>query len=217
MIRKIFGILEIPFVYDLSQTLLAPGATKLLNRLFKKVFQRTAGLVLDVGCGPKLKTPRPEGLLVGVDINPSYIRKYTGGFLDEDPDTVLRPPPGRNCLGFVASADTLPFPDGVFEEARSSAFFHHVDDSRTARVLGEMRRCLRPGGRIVVWDAALPQRPWARPLAWLTFRMDRGRYMRTQEQLLRVFQEGCPGEWRWERHTYTYTGMELLFLQYVKK
>jgi SAM-dependent methyltransferase len=216
MLRGIYRLLEIPFIYELATSLLAPGGRRLIKPLHQKAFRASTGRVLDVGCGPSLNTPAPQGLIVGVDINPSYVRQYTGGFVDQEPQLIFNPPPARQRLGFVVSADQLPFPDGSFDEARSNAIFHHLPEAVALKALQEMKRCLRPGGRIVLLDAVWPEKAWKRPLAWLTLRFDRGTFVRSQEQMLRLSQEACPGDWKWERRTITYTGMEYLCLEYIK-
>jgi ubiquinone/menaquinone biosynthesis C-methylase UbiE len=54
----------------------------------------------------------------------------------------------------VASADALPFPDAVFDVALSTVMLHHVPrDVRVAAVL-EMRRVLKPAGRVLLVDFA---------------------------------------------------------------
>src|SRR5581483_5423046 len=141
MIEKIYRILEIPFVYKLSQSLIVPGSRHLTPPFHKEVFKQKAGRVLDVGCGPALNTPEPEGLIVGVDVNPAYIKKYTGGFVDEEPPLIFHPPDSRRRLGYVASADSLPFPDGSFDEARTNAIFHHLPREVAIKAVQEMKRC----------------------------------------------------------------------------
>ena len=214
--RKIYAILEIPWVYRLAGWLLAPGAPQGLAPLMEKAFGKSRGLVLDMGCGPELNTPEPEGLLVGADVIEKYVRSYTGGYLDEDPGLVSCPPPGRKRLGYLLSAGNLPFQSGSFDEARCVAVFHHLTDLEAGKALREMNRCLRSGGRLVIMDAVLPRRAWLRPLAWLTLKLDRGRHVRKQDQLQNLCQEACPGDWQWERRTYTYTGMEFLYLYCLK-
>lgn len=217
MIKRIYKLLEIPWFYRFVGKLLGPGGATLSKPVYQKVFNRSAERVLDIGCGPKLNTLEPSGLLVGVDINESYLRQYTGGFLDQDTQLVLNPPASRRRLGFLASGDHLPFNDGIFDEVRTSSFFHHLSDKEAAQALKEMNRCLRMGGRMVIFEDVFPFHAWVRPLAWLIRRMDRGRHMRYQEALLKLCQESCPGSWEWFRFTYTYTGMEYLCLQYFKK
>jgi SAM-dependent methyltransferase len=183
--------------------------------MFKKVFRPSRGSVLDVGCGPTLITPKPDGLLVGVDVNESYLRKYTGGFLDQDPQAVSSPP--RTCLGFLAPAEHLPFADDSFDEARATGFLHHLPQENAAGAIREMHRCLRRGGRLIVLEDVWPRRAWTRPIAWLIRRLDRGEYMRTEEELLALFQEARPGNWEYRRFTYTLVGHELLWLSQVKE
>jgi len=217
MFNRIYRILEIPFVYKLASILLAPGGYHLIKPLHRKAFGQSSGRVLDVGCGPTLNTPEPKGLIVGVDVNPAYIHQYTGGFVDEDPQLIFTPPISCRHLGFVASADKLPFADGSFDEARSNAIFHHLPDDVALKAIKEMCRCVRSGGRIVILDAVFPVKAWTRPIAWLTLRLDRGRYARSQEDMLELAQKSCPGSWDWERRTTTYTGQEFLCMQYIKE
>ncbi len=217
MVNRIYRLLEVPSIYRLANAVLAPGWSHLIGPLYQRVFGHSTGRVLDVGCGPGLKTPRPKGLLVGIDVNSSYIKDFTGGFLDQDAGLVCRPPAGRECLGYVASADQLPFPEDSFDEARTSLVFHHLPRVVAVRAVQEMVRCVRKGGRVILLDLVWPRKAWARPLAWLTLSLDRGRFMRSQEELLALTQEACPGSWNWERCTGTYTGMEYLCLQMEKK
>jgi SAM-dependent methyltransferase len=217
LLTTLYDWLEIPWIFRLSQVLLAPGKPWLFKRMFKHVFKPSWGSVLDVGCGPRLVTPKPEGLLVGVDVNAAHLRKYTGGFLDQDPRAVFSPPPSRRRLGFLASADHLPFDDDSFDEARATGFLHHLPHENAVEAIREMHRCLRKGGRLIVLEDVWPRRGWARPIAWLIRRLDRGAYMRTQEELLALFQEARPGNWEWRRFTYTFVGHELLYLSRVKQ
>lgn len=52
---------------------------------------------------------------------------------------------------FEAEFDRLPFADQSFDAAVYNASLHYSSDY--SRTLGEARRCLRPGGRIVVLDS----------------------------------------------------------------
>lgn len=184
--------------------------------VYQRIFASSEGKVLDVGCGPAPHTPNPKGLIVGVDINEEYLRKYTGGFIDTDLEILAQPAFIHRRLGYLASADQLPFKDDFFDEVRSSSVFHHLPNQMVIRTVQEMNRCLRPGGRIVVFEDVWPIRPWTRPLAWLTRRLDRGKFMRRQEDLVSLIQIACPGSWKSERFTYTYTGLEYLSMIYTK-
>jgi SAM-dependent methyltransferase len=217
MRKFLYQLLEIPIIYRVVTMILGPGGQYLRNKINKKVFNPPFRKALDVGCGPFATTPAPLELLVGLDINEDYIKKYTGGYIDANPSLVLNPPPDRRRLGYVASAIQMPFADGSFDEIRSVSFFHHMSDDETEQTLKEIFRCTRPGGRFILFDMVRPLRPWTRPIAWFVVNFDRGRYVRTEKQLVAIFQKACPGVWQWKRYTYTFTGLELLCLQYNKQ
>jgi demethylmenaquinone methyltransferase/2-methoxy-6-polyprenyl-1,4-benzoquinol methylase len=63
-----------------------------------------------------------------------------------------------------ADAVALPFPDESFDVACISFALHEMPRSIRHRALREMRRVVRPGGRIVVVDWGLPKRQFS---SWL--------------------------------------------------
>ena len=95
--------------------------------------------VLDAGCGsgPLMEALRSGGAVVsGFDLSPAMV-ELARGRLGEDAD--------------VRVADLgapLPYPDGAFDVVVASLSLHYVEDWASA--LGELRRVLRPGGRLVV-------------------------------------------------------------------
>lgn len=107
--------------------------------------------VLDLGCGTgtyasMLKQAFPAARVVGVDADEQALgiarRKAAGLRLD---------------IEFRrADARRLPFPDAAFDAAAASLFFHHLEDRDKLAVLGEMHRCMKPGGTLVLadWDKA---------------------------------------------------------------
>jgi SAM-dependent methyltransferase len=53
----------------------------------------------------------------------------------------------------VGDGTRLPFPNDGFDLVYCVAVLHHVaDEDAVQRVLGEMVRVARPGGRVLVWD-----------------------------------------------------------------
>jgi ubiquinone/menaquinone biosynthesis C-methylase UbiE len=217
MMKFLYRFLEIPVIYQIVGFILGPGGPYLRKKINQKVFNPPFRKALDVGCGPAPTTPEPLELLVGLDVNEDYIKQYTDGYVDTDPQLVLNPPPSRKRLGYIASATQMPFADGSFDEVRSVSFFHHLSDADTEKTLKEMYRCIHVGGRLIMFDAVWPKRAWTRPVSWFVAKYDRGRYFRTEEQMVAVFKKACPGDWQWKRYTYTFTGLELLCLQYIKK
>lgn len=104
--------------------------------------------VLDVGCGKGHWTRTlarlvpPGARVVGVDREPQWIDDANARVAD---DGVSQP------HGFsVADATALPFPDASFDVVTCQTLLIHVAD--VGVVLAEMRRVLRPGGRVVALE-----------------------------------------------------------------
>ena len=101
--------------------------------------------VLDVACGTGAlmerllaRTPSPRSV-AGVDLSRQMLqqtRRKIG-------------PDGRTAFE-QADAGALPFPDGTFDAAVCVNSFHYFP--RPAKALREMRRVLRPGGRLFLMD-----------------------------------------------------------------
>lgn len=75
---------------------------------------------------------------------------------------------GQLPAGLAADALSLPFPSAHFAGASVSFGLRNVAD--LDRALAELRRALRPGGRLVVLEFALPEGTLVRPLYLFYFR-----------------------------------------------
>jgi SAM-dependent methyltransferase len=119
------------------------------NNLFNAYYARpemirlagdVAGLeVLDAGCGsgPLMDALRAEGALVsGFDLSPAMV-DLARQRLGEEAD-----------LRVADLGAPLPYPDKAFDLVAASLSLHYVKD--WAPVLAELRRVLRPGGRLIV-------------------------------------------------------------------
>jgi SAM-dependent methyltransferase len=98
--------------------------------------------VLDVGCGWAYGThwTRAEGCVAaGVDLGLDQLR-WARAVLD----------PGRGLLLAQANARALPLRDASFDRAVSVETMEHVFRPDRARVLEEVARVLRPGGRLAL-------------------------------------------------------------------
>jgi SAM-dependent methyltransferase len=109
--------------------------------------------ILDMGCGPGfyaaeiLQEVGEEGSVVGVDTSAAML------------GVAANRVKGRPNADFrQADATGLPVADGEFDAALSVQVLEYVADATAA--LRELRRALRPGGRLVVWDV-----DWA-TLSW---------------------------------------------------
>ena len=72
-------------------------------------------------------------------------------------------PPGWSVR--LADARRLPFGDAEFDVVSASYLLHVLPDADLPLVVAELRRVLRPGGRLVTVTPAIPERGVARPLA----------------------------------------------------
>jgi SAM-dependent methyltransferase len=95
--------------------------------------------ILDAGCGagPLLAALRDRGAIVtGFD--------KSAGMLD-----LARRRLGDDAdLQVAELGNPLPFPDDTFDDVTASLVLHYLEDWRPA--LGELRRVLKPGGRLIV-------------------------------------------------------------------
>ncbi|HEX8455436.1 MAG TPA: class I SAM-dependent methyltransferase [Longimicrobium sp.] len=110
-----------------------------------------AGALLDVGCGTALLLDALRGWgvtperYVGADPSPEMLRVAAGRIGD-----------GARAALVCAPAEALPFEDGAFDTVASVSSLHYWTNAEAG--LREMRRVLRPGGRVIVAD-------WARDFA----------------------------------------------------
>jgi SAM-dependent methyltransferase len=100
-----------------------------------------AGALLDVGCnvGELLghcRALRPALRLAGVDMNADAVARARAAV----PDADVR----------AAGAERLPFDDAAFDCVTCIEVLEHVPAPRRRDALAEMRRVLRPGGRLVL-------------------------------------------------------------------
>ena len=217
MERSVFyRLLKFPLIYFLSQKLLAPGAGCLLKKHYKNIFNKPRGWVLDVGCGPSLTTPLPNGIIVGIDINQLYVKKYTDVGIYTNPHYKRLYAGKLKRLGIVCSADSLPFHDNMFDESRCVGLLHHLPTESALSTIMEMIRCTRAEGKIIILDSVWPKIPFSRPIAWLTRRFDRGEWVRPEDELLKFASTAYSGNWHHIRFTYSYTGLEALLLTMQK-
>ena len=189
------GILEVPAIYRMSQWIFAPGAEMVLTRQMCRLLSELPAQadLLDVGCGPESWLFRHGLKPTGLDISERYVAEWEK----------------KGARAVVGSADALPFPEKSFGGIWSIGLLHHLSDETVRRMLQECERvCRHEGGYVAILDAVLPRSKWRRPVAHAIRRMDRGRFMRTEQQLKMLLSPAY--RWQTQRLTYTLTGLELL-------
>ena len=127
------GLEQIPWAYDFGMHLL-PG----LKRWRKQLAAMARGRVLEVGCGTGWMFPLYDKDidLTGLDPNAASLHRAR-----------KRGPEARLVVG---SVEHLPFPADHFDTVVSSLVFCSVPDP--ARGLAEIRRVLKPDGRLVMLE-----------------------------------------------------------------
>ena len=117
-----------------------------------------SGLDVCCGTGAAMRFLRPlcRERVVGLDFSAGMLAEARRRLADA---------PGTAALEFVrAEARAMPF-DAAFDVAVSFGAFGHFLPRDQPRLVGEIRRALRPGGRFVF--VAAPRPPWWSPGYWL--------------------------------------------------
>ncbi|MFC4126242.1 class I SAM-dependent methyltransferase [Nocardia rhizosphaerae] len=130
-----------------------------------RVYRRLAELsgakpgdqVLDIGCGTGYLTRRMAAL-VG-----------TGTVVGLDPSAIVLDRARRitgepNCTYTVGVAESLSAEDDSFDVVDNCLMLHHLPHELRATALAEMRRVLRPGGRLLIGEFRPPANPIGRHL-----------------------------------------------------
>ncbi len=139
--------------YDLLVFLFTLGQVGRLRSRTADLAQLTPGqAVLDVGCGTgdlTLEVYRrvgSSGPVAGIDAAPEMV-------------ACARQKARRRHMAIdfrVEPMEALSFADQTFNVVVSSLVFHHLPDALKRRALAEIRRVLKPGGRLLLVDLLGP-------------------------------------------------------------
>ena len=141
--------------------------------------------LLDLGCGPGTTASHlpDETLYVGVDISPKYVDQAQKRLQSERHFLA-----GSNVLcADVASVNWQNYEP--FDIAIAFGLLHHLSDEIAQSMLATVSKLLAPDGRIVCIDPV-----FTNPQQWLDrwlVSMDRGRHVRTPEQMKKLFPDGA--------------------------
>lgn len=133
--------------------LLAPFEKRALGRwrrlVWESVPREGLGLEVGAGTGANFSLHPPASRVAATDLSPRMLSR-----------AAPRRSPGTAVA--VADAMALPFPDGTFDWAAETLVFCEVPEPVAG--LHEVRRVLRPGGRLVMLEHVRPG-GWAGRLA----------------------------------------------------
>lgn len=137
--------------YDLASWLMSFGKAGSIRRAALELAGPEAGeSVLDVGCGTgtlaiaAAAKVGPSGEVQGIDASPEMIEVARRKAEKQAPKSSFQP-------GLI---ETIPFPDDRFDLVLNTLMLHHLPDDLKRKGLAEMRRVLKPGGRLLVVDFA---------------------------------------------------------------
>jgi ubiquinone/menaquinone biosynthesis C-methylase UbiE len=141
--------------YDLLAWLLTRGRERELRERFISLADlRTGDAVLDIGCGTgtlAIAASRhvgAAGSVHGIDASPSMIARAQRKAAKAAVDATFE----------VAAAESLPFPDAAFDVVLSTLMLHHLPRKTRQQCAAEIKRILKPGGRVLAVDFGGSQR-----------------------------------------------------------
>lgn len=110
--------------------------------------------VLDLGCGTGtlallISEHEPGCEVTGLDADPDILRLARAKAEEHGADIEFQ----------EALSTEMPFEDASFDRVLSTLFFHHLMPADKRATLAEIRRILKPGGRLCVADFGRPADP----------------------------------------------------------
>jgi len=144
------------FTRQAAQFAHSPAARneEIVERILRLARLSPSDTALDVACGPGVLAcalARHAGRATGIDLTPAMLDQARA----TQADAGL-----TNLQWDLGDVTAMPYPAGTFSAVTCRFAFHHFPEP--LRVLREMRRVARPGGRIVVADSApIPEKAGA--------------------------------------------------------
>jgi ubiquinone/menaquinone biosynthesis C-methylase UbiE len=157
-------VLHSAAIYDLQVWLATLGR----ERTFREKILRLARLepgesVLDVGCGTGIlaiiakRLIGPTGTMYGIDASPEMLARAGKKAKKAGVKVIFK----------NAHAEALPFPDAQFDAVMATVMLHHLPRNVRQQCACEIRRVLKPGGRVLAVDCGGPAQPRKRRFAHL--------------------------------------------------
>jgi len=166
-VRRVAGVFEsVAPKYDLMNDLMSLGQHRLWKAFTIEMSGvRAGGRVLDIAGGSGdlarafARRVGPTGEVWLTDINRAMLAVGRDRLLDDG--MVI---PVAQC-----DAERLPFPADRFDCATVAFGLRNM--THKDRALAEMRRCLKPGGRLLVLEFSKVWKPLEKPYDWYSFKV----------------------------------------------
>lgn len=175
-----YRLLEISACYDFFQTIV--GSTSYIHRILGKTFaDPQIRNVIDLGCGTGSKTPflNSEMKYLGVDISEEYIARASSRDSAAKRTYIVS---DLSVPGWLRATD--------FEQPTlvlAMGIFHHLDDKQIASLLLQLQENIPAGSEITSLDPTIT--PKTSKAAAFLARQDRGKFLRTPEELENIFDD----------------------------
>jgi ubiquinone/menaquinone biosynthesis C-methylase UbiE len=152
--------------YDSYMRRMTLGRERALREMTVSLAQVKPGdCVLEVGCGTGTLTlaakrqAGPSGKVFGIDVIPGMIELCQRKAAQANLDVTFQ----------LGSIDDIPFSANQFDVVMCSFMIFHMSEMVRRKGIIEIYRVLRPQGRLLVLDLALPTHPLPRVIAQLLF------------------------------------------------
>jgi ubiquinone/menaquinone biosynthesis C-methylase UbiE len=150
------------FSYDSYMRKITLGREGVLREMTVYLAQVKPGnCVLEVGCGTGTLTLAakhqvgPSGRVFGIDIIPGMIEVSQRKATQANKDIEFQ----------LGSIDDIPFSENQFDVVMCSFMIFHMSEMVRTKGIAEIYRVLKPQGRLLVLDLALPTQPLQRSIA----------------------------------------------------
>jgi ubiquinone/menaquinone biosynthesis C-methylase UbiE len=148
--------------YDSYMRMMTLGRERTLREMTVNLAQVKPGdCVLEVGCGTGTLTlaakrqAGPSGKVFGIDIIPGMIELSQRKAAQANVDVTFQ----------LGSIDDVPFSANQFDVVMCSFMIFHMSEMVRHKGITEIYRVLKPQGRLLVLDLALPTHPLPRVIA----------------------------------------------------
>ena len=152
--------------YDSYMRKMTFGRESVLRKMTVELAHIKPGnCVLEAGCGTGTLTlaakgqAGPSGQVFGIDLIPGMIEISQRKAALANVDIPFQ----------LGSMDDIPFPENKFAVVLCSFMIFHMSEPVRRKGMAEIQRVLKPNGRLLILDLALPAQPLPRIIARMVF------------------------------------------------